>query len=136
MLRLRTENVRRVPADDAPAVSSSWQADLVLDLHFGHNIVRSLLHGVKLEGGDSLLDPLVLFLIVSSILFVRRLLIISTDLFTFVSGYLTLQRFDSSLVKAHIIDHILHDAVYILILLSKGHLERVVEIGTRFGGQS
>lgn len=132
VLSFGAENVRRIPANNAPAISARGQADFVLDVDGRQNVILSLQNGIQLNISDALSHSNTIFHVVLCVFSgIAGLLVITTNLFTFVPHCLTLKLLNACSMKANIVDHILNNAVDILILLGKSDLKRIV-ISIRF----
>ena len=134
MLGLLTVHISSITAHHAPAISSSWQPELVLDVDLWYDVLWILLYWVDLKRLDSILESLGLVLDLFDVFFIHFITL--TMCLSFFGLALSFQSINSGLVQTYIINHVLHKAVDVLILIGKGHLHSAVVCRGRFLGDS
>ena len=134
MLGLFTVHISSITAHHAPAIPASWQSKLVLDVDLWYDVLRILLHWVDLKRLDLVLESLSLVLDLFDVFFIHFVTL--TMCLSFFGLALSFQSINSGLVQTHIINHVLNEAVDVLILIGKGHFHGAVVCGGRFLGDS
>ena len=134
MLGLFTVHISSITAHHAPAISSSLQPKLVLDIDLWYDVLRILLYWVDLKRLDLVLESLSLVLDLFDVFFIHFITL--TMCLSFFGLALSFQSINSGLVQTYIINHVLNKAVDVLILIGKGHLHSAVVCRGRFLGDS
>lgn len=121
VLCLRADKLGCVAAHDAPAVLARGQAHLVLDSNRRHRVLRLLQSRIDLQVLDCFFKLCCCGLSYSCFVTIRQCfsarIIEALSLFG--------KDFNSRLVKAYIVDHVLDHTVNVLVLLRKGHFKRL-----------
>ena len=122
MLSLLIVHISSVPAHETPTELTSWQTDFIADVNRWNALISSLLHWIERQILHPLFQGLlgrVLSLSCSTIF----TFFLSGDLVTLFGLDLSLDRLGSGLVETHVVNHVLDQAVDILIGLVEGDLE-------------